>query len=119
VKRPTTTSREVLAGCLTCHCGEARWRGPQAQGTAAQHHDRTKHPTWCNVSMTVHYGEARPDARQIDIEDSIAASVSSGGEPEATPLTDPDAPATVTADVSAPHGRPVETSARGQAGAHP
>lgn len=52
--------------------------------------------------------------RQIDIEDAIAACPSSsGGRPDATPLTDPDAPAPVRADVSAPVGRPVETCARG------
>jgi len=38
---------------------------------------------------------------------------SSGEQPEALPLPDPDAPAATTADVSAPYGRPVETSAHG------
>lgn len=55
---------------------------------------------------------ARPGAEQIDLEEAIAAS--SGGEPEAAPLTDPDAPAVTAADVSAPQGRPVETCARGR-----
>jgi hypothetical protein len=100
--RPTATSRDVRAGCLTCHGGDARWHGPQAQGQAALHHDRTQHPTWCNVTMTVRYGQAQADPRQIDIEDSIAAFSSSGGEPDAAPLPDPDAPVPVSTGVSAP-----------------
>lgn len=39
--------------------------------------------------------------------------ISSGGQPDAVPLPDPDAPATAIASVSEPSGRPVETSARG------
>ncbi|SEM72870.1 hypothetical protein SAMN05192583_1014 [Sphingomonas gellani] len=42
---------------------------------------------------------------------------SSGGRPDAAPLTDPDVPATVTADMSAPQGRPVETPAPTRRGA--
>jgi len=46
--------------------------------------------------------QAQPDPCQIDIEDSIAASTSSGGEPDAAPLPDPDAPVPVSTSVSAP-----------------
>ena len=128
--RRTFTSRDVRAGCFVCHGSEAQWYGGQAQGTAAQHHDRTGHATWCDVVMSVRYGRTEPDARQIDIEDSIAAHIRSGGEPDAAPLTagprqsntlagttDPDATAVAPAGVSAPKGRPVETPAHKQRGA--
>lgn len=116
--RKTYTSRDVIAGCFVCHGSEARWRGGQAQGTAARHHDLTGHATWCDIAMSVRYGRDEADGRQIDIEDSIAASRSSGGEPDAAaPLTDPDAPAVAPAGVSAPVGRPVETPAHKQRGA--
>ena len=112
--RATSTVRELQAGCYTCHGTAAHWTGPNAQALAARHHDRTDHPTWCNIQLAIVYGVHRADPRQIDIEAAIAAS--SGGEPDAAPLTVPDAPAAVTADVSAPQGRTVEKSARGQAG---
>jgi hypothetical protein len=70
--RVTTTVRDVRAGCFTCHNGEARWFGPQAQGTAARHHDATGHVTWTNVSLSVRYGRHEPDPRQLDIETVIA-----------------------------------------------
>ncbi|WP_197277351.1 hypothetical protein [Sphingomonas profundi] len=102
--RSAATSREVRAGCFTCHGEDARWRGPQAQGTAARHHDLTGHPTWCDVRLLVRYGQALADPRQIDIEDSIAA-LGSGDRPEAVPLPVPDAPVAATAGVSARKGR--------------
>ena len=106
--RPTFTSRDVQAGCFVCHGSDAHWIGGNSQGVAARHHDRTKHAVWCEVYLSIRYGEDAADPRQIDIEAAIAAS--SGGEPDAAPLTDPDAPAVTAADVSAPQGRPVETT---------
>lgn len=44
---------------------------------------------------------------------AAGALYSSGEQPEALPLPVPDAPAVVPAGVSAPEGRPVETSAHG------
>jgi hypothetical protein len=114
--RATSTSRDVRAGCFVCHGMDAHWWGGQAQGTAALHHDRTGHATWCDVYKSVRYGAEAPDPRQVDIEDAIA-SARSGGEPEAAPLPDPDALATVTASVSVPQGRPVETRAAMRRGA--
>lgn len=99
--RSTFTSRDVRAGCFVCHGTDARWHGGNAQGVAAQHHDRTKHAVWCDVYMSIRYGEDATDPRQIDLEDAIAAS-SSGDEPEAAPLTDPDAPVASPTSVSAP-----------------
>ncbi|MEP9401893.1 hypothetical protein [Sphingomonas sp. VNH70] len=85
--RPTYLSRDVRAGCFVCHGTDAHWIGPNAQGVAARHYDATKHATWCDVYMGIRYGEQAADPRQTDIEDAIASS--SGGEPEAAPLTDP------------------------------
>ncbi len=98
-----TTIRE--AGCHVCHAA-AHWTGANAQAVAARYHDQTGHPTWCNVAIS--YGRHAPDPDQIDIEDAIA-SASSGGEPDAAPFTDPDAPTVAPVDVSATTGRPVET----------
>ncbi|WP_174293432.1 hypothetical protein [Sphingomonas bacterium] len=47
---------------------------------------------------------AAPEHLQIDLEEAIAAS--SGGEPEAAPLPDPDAPTVTAAGVSAPQRPP-------------
>lgn len=122
-KRVKQVQRTVVGGCLECHGTAICWSGPQAIGTAALHHDRTGHMTWCDVMMTIRYGALVVDARQTDIEDAIA-SASSGGEPGAAPLPDPDAPTVPAAGVSAPTGRPVETSrhagrrSRPQAGEH-
>ncbi len=54
--RVTFTSRDVRAGCFTCHGDQAKWWGGQAQGTAARHHDATGHPTWSDVALSVRYG---------------------------------------------------------------
>jgi hypothetical protein len=105
--RIMNTTRELRAGCMACHRERPRWTGPNAQALAAQHHDRTGHPTWCDIAMQVRYGRPPADDRQIDIEDAIA-SASSGGAPECAPLPVLDASAAVTADVSVPVGRPVE-----------
>ena len=69
--RVTATSRDVMAGCFTCHGSDAAWWGPQSQGTAARHHDATGHPTWCDVSMSVRYGRDLSAGDQLDIETAI------------------------------------------------
>ena len=74
MSRVTATSRDVMAGCFVCHGVEAHWRGPQVQGLAARHHDITGHPTWCDVQMSVRYGRAPADDRQLDIEGAIAGA---------------------------------------------
>jgi hypothetical protein len=102
--RRTDIKRDYRAGCLVCYGEKARWTSANAQAVAAQHHDRTGHATWCDKVEQISYGRHEPDDRQHDLEDAIAAS-RSGGEPDATPLTDFDAPAVPTADVSAPVGR--------------
>jgi hypothetical protein len=56
MSRTTRVSRDVKAGCETCHGSGAHWFGGQAQGTAAKHHDQTGHTTWCEVYMHVTYG---------------------------------------------------------------
>lgn len=54
--RRTRTSRDVRAGCFTCHGTDVRWRGGNAQGVAARHHDATGHETWVEVDMHIRYG---------------------------------------------------------------
>ncbi len=116
MNRATSTIRSLRAGCYNCEGPAARWTGANAQALAARHHDRTDHRTWCTVQLDIVYGTCRADPRQHDIEAAIAASAptSSGGEPDATPLTDPDTPTCSSAGVSAPKGRSVETRARGR-----
>ncbi len=69
--RVKSTYRLIAAGCKTCHGVAPHWTGPNAQGLAAQHHDRTGHRTWCNVTLSITYGREEADTRQIDIEDVI------------------------------------------------
>lgn len=109
--RRTATSRDLRAGCFTCHGVIARWTSANAQALAAQHHDRTGHETWCDIAMSIRYGRTAPDDRQHDIEDAIAASTSSGSAPECAPLPHLGASAVPAVDVSVPVGRPVETPA--------
>lgn len=54
--RDYTYSRDVRAGCFDCHGGEPMWTAKNAQGLAAQHHDRTGHTTWVDVYMCIRYG---------------------------------------------------------------
>ncbi|WP_294321549.1 hypothetical protein [uncultured Sphingomonas sp.] len=69
----TFTTRHLTAGCSVCHGTDAHWTGPNAQALAAQHHDRTKHHTWCEVHLSIRYGTDVRDDRQADIEDAIAS----------------------------------------------
>ena len=68
VKRTTSSA---TAGCVTCHGEGTGWTGPNALALAARHHDATGHSTWCDTHLSVRYGKAQADARQIDIEDAI------------------------------------------------
>ena len=99
--RDTRTGRTVMAGCFVCGGNDAMWTSPNAQGVAARHHDATRHPTWCDVAMTIRYGRDAADDRQIDIETAIAAA-SSGERLVSLPLPDPDTPVCSSTDVSAP-----------------
>lgn len=113
--RRTATWRDLRAGCLICHGADAHWTSANAQALAAQHHDRTGHATWCDVALSIRYGRIIPDDRQTDIEDALrnlGASASSGGEPDAAPLPDPDAPAVPAAGVSAPQAARRDTRSR-------
>ena len=47
---------DVRAGCFTCHGGQAAWWSKNAMALAAQHHDRTGHPTWAEQFLSVRYG---------------------------------------------------------------
>jgi cytochrome c551/c552 len=63
--RAFTTTREVTAGCRRCHGDAVKWRGSNAQGLAAQHHDKTRHQTWVKVVMEISYGSGvRTSAEQ-------------------------------------------------------
>lgn len=72
--RDTFTERHLKAGCFVCHGTDAHWTGPNAQALTAQHHDRTKHHTWCEVHLSIRYGTDVRDDRQADIEDAIASA---------------------------------------------
>lgn len=74
MNRDTFVARDVRAGCFVCHGGDAHWWGGPAQGTAARHHDATGHATWCDVYMSVRYGEEAPAPGQLDIEAAIAGA---------------------------------------------
>ena len=102
--RTTDTTRHVRGGCFVCHGTEAHWIGPHAHGIAARHHDKSGHATWCDVQLEVRYGLEAADPRQIDIEDSIAAT-EPGDRPVSIPRPNHDAPAVPAADVSARKGR--------------
>lgn len=69
--RVKSTDRKIAAGCHTCHGTPPHWTGPNAQGLAALHHDRTGHRTWCTIEQSITYGPKEADNRQIDIEDAI------------------------------------------------
>ena len=72
--RPTYTTREVVAGCRDCHGREAQWRGPNAQGVAARHHDAHQHQTWVEVTLKIVYGNG-PDPEvvpQLAFDDALA-----------------------------------------------
>ena len=56
-------SRDVMAGCFTCSGSEAKWRGGNAQGVAARHHDATGHVTWVDVYMSITYGGKTEETR--------------------------------------------------------
>jgi hypothetical protein len=74
VTRETFTSRDVTAGCFVCHGSDAHWRGGNAQGVAARHHDATGHATWSDVYLSVRYGQHLADAEQLEIEQAIEAT---------------------------------------------
>lgn len=101
--RPTSTSREVTAGCFVCRGSEAIWTGGNAQGVAARHHDATGHATWCDVYLQVQYGVEAPDTRQVELEDAIAASAlnDTPAAPERRRTVPPGIRPTVTCPASA------------------
>lgn len=71
--RCTSTSRDLRAGCFVCGGSTPMWTGGNAQGVSARHHDLTRHPTWCEVNLSIRYGERTPDPHQGDLEDVLAA----------------------------------------------
>ena len=50
-------SRHVQGGCFVCYGEDAHWFAPNAQAVAARHHDATGHRTWCEVILSIEYGE--------------------------------------------------------------
>jgi|EndMetStandDraft_2_1072991.scaffolds.fasta_scaffold333419_2 hypothetical protein len=54
--RKTGVIRDCIAGCFVCGGNKAMWKGPNAQGVAARHHDATCHETWCAVTLSIRYG---------------------------------------------------------------
>ena len=71
-QRLTSRTRELAAGCFACKGDTPIWTGANAQALAAQHHDKHRHATWCDIQMSVRYGQQEADPRQIDIEDAIS-----------------------------------------------
>lgn len=59
--RVYSVSRELQAGCFDCYGPDARWVGPNAQGLAVRHHDAKGHATWCDIVMSIRYGEITLD----------------------------------------------------------
>ncbi len=48
----------AIAGCHICHGEyETGWDSKNALALAAQHHDRTGHPTWAEQCISVKYGD--------------------------------------------------------------
>lgn len=78
MSRPTRTSRDVKAGCETCYGNAPHWHGGQAQGTAAQHHDKTGHETWVEVFMHVTYGGVKKALPKAPSPAAAAAFVGLG-----------------------------------------
>ena len=60
IMRKTLVGRTMQGGCYTCHGGDAVWFQNNAQGLAAQHHDKTGHPTWVDIVTVVRYGDIDP-----------------------------------------------------------
>lgn len=66
--RQTATTTAVRAACLRCH-----WTATEAnaQGIAAQHHDRTGHPVNVELTRIITYGDpsAAPAGQELlDLE---------------------------------------------------
>ena len=57
MKRLTYTSLDAIAGCFTCNGSDYIWHSKNALAIAAKHHDKTRHPTWCDQNLSVRYGE--------------------------------------------------------------
>lgn len=55
--RTTRTHSDVRAGCFVCNGNQAIWYSKNAQAVAARHHDATGHKTWCDVALSITYGE--------------------------------------------------------------
>lgn len=55
--RETRTDISAMAGCFVCHGNDACWFKKNALAIAARHHDATGHPTWCEQTLFVHYGD--------------------------------------------------------------
>ncbi len=55
--RRYTYSRVLVGGCFDCWGSDGHWFGPNAQGVAARHHDKTGHITWVDVTMSIKYGD--------------------------------------------------------------
>ena len=53
-----------LAGCMVCHGGEAHWQSRNSLAVAARHHDATGHPTWCEQTMSIKYGDDQAQPEQ-------------------------------------------------------
>jgi hypothetical protein len=62
-ERKYRTSRSLMGGCYTCHGDEAKWFSRNTQGLAAQHHDKTGHPTWVDIALSIQYGGMKDGAR--------------------------------------------------------
>lgn len=106
--------RSYAAGCFDCHGTDTHWTGANAKAVAARHHHAAGHRTWYEERIV--FESSASDPRQTDIEDAIA-SASSGGEPEAAPLTDP-VPAAPPTSRTHPKADPIGTPRFMQRGAH-
>ncbi len=57
----------AMAGCYVCHGVDAHWYTKNALALAARHHQLTGHPTWCEQTLSVKYGEPLTEKQLEDL----------------------------------------------------
>lgn len=61
MRRKSSGVLGCIARCVVCHAEWSDgWEGPTAMMLAARHHDATGHPTECEQTIIVRYGDHSP-----------------------------------------------------------
>lgn len=64
----SSTLVDIRAGCLECHGQQAHWTGGNAMAVAARHAKSFGHPTWCEQTLRVTFGDPpRSDGLQAEL----------------------------------------------------